>query len=68
MKLWNIETQQEMLTLTRFSGEAGEVLFSSDGSCLAASSPDGYVHLWRAPSFEKIATIEAREKAEGKDR
>jgi WD40 repeat protein/serine/threonine protein kinase len=64
VKLWNIETLQEILTLVRFSSAAGVALFSSDGSCLATSSHDDRVQLWRAPSFEEIAATEAKEKAE----
>ena len=64
-KLWNVETQQEILTLDGFDGPR-QVLFSSDGSCLAVRSLDGRLQLWRAPSFEEIAATEVREQAEGK--
>jgi WD40 repeat protein len=64
VKLWNIETLQEILTLGRFSSTASAALFSSDGSCLATSSGDGHVQLWRAPSFEEITAAEGKEKAE----
>ena len=66
VKLWNIETLQEILSLVRFSSGAGVALFSSDGSCLATSSHDDRVQLWRAPSFEEIAATEAKEDAETK--
>ena len=66
VKLWNIETLQEILTLARFNSTAGVALFSSDGSCLATSSTDDHVQLWRAPSFEEIAATEAKEKTESK--
>jgi WD40 repeat protein len=61
---WNIETTQELLTLARFDSHAGEILFSPDGSCLATSSADDHVQLWRAPSWEEIAAAEAKEKPE----
>ena len=64
VKLWNIETLQEILTLFRSSSGTGAALFSSDGSCLATSSQDDRVQLWRAPSFEEIAATEAKEKTE----
>ena len=64
VKLWNIETLQEILTLFRSSSGTGAALFSSDGSCLATSSQDDRVQLWRAPSFEEIADTEAKEKTE----
>lgn len=51
VKLWNIETLQEILTLFRSRSGTGAALFSSNGSCLATSSQDDRVQLWRAPSF-----------------
>jgi WD40 repeat protein len=63
VKLWNIEAQQEILTSEGFMGQ---VLFASDGSCLAACSAQGKVQIWRAPSFEEIAATETRENAEAK--
>ena len=64
LKLWNIETQQEILTLARFGTEAGVAMFSADGACLATSTQGGGVQLWRAPLFQEIAATEAQEKAE----
>ena len=66
LKLWNIETVQEILTLARFSSQGLVTMFSSDGSALATSQVDGHGQLWRAPSFEEIAATEAKEKAEGR--
>ena len=66
VKLWNIETLQEILNLARFNSAAGVALFSSDGSCLATSSRDDHVQLWRAPSWEEIAATEAKEKTESR--
>jgi len=66
VKLWNVETQQEILTLVRFSDTAGRALFSPDGSCLATSSWGDHVQLFRAPSFEEIAAVEANETAVSK--
>ena len=58
VKLWNIETVQEILTLFRSSSGTGTALFSSDGSCLATSSQDDRVQLWRAPTFQEIERAE----------
>ena len=66
VKLWNIETVQEILTLARFSSAGLVAMFSSDGSALAAGSTDEHGKLWHAPSFEEIAATEAKEKAESK--
>jgi hypothetical protein len=61
LKLWNVETQQEILTLAGFD-DPRQVLFSSDDSCLAVRSLDSRLQLWRAPSFEEIAATEAKEQ------
>jgi len=66
VKLWNVENQQEILTFAGLGSPLRQVLFSSDGSCLAAHSVDDRVQLWPAPSFQEIAATEAREKAESK--
>ena len=63
VKLWDVGTRQELLTL---SG-AGSMLFaarwSADGDVILGGAP---WQVWRAPSWEEIAAAEAKEKAEGK--
>jgi WD40 repeat protein len=59
IKLWDVESHQEVLTL-----ESQESLFmfsefSPDGNILGSLSMEGFLHLWRAPSWAKI---EAQEK------
>jgi WD40 repeat protein len=66
VKLWNLATRQEMLTLERFGSPPSRTLFSPDGSGLITSLSDGRTQLWHAPTFEEIAATEAREKAETK--
>jgi WD40 repeat protein/serine/threonine protein kinase len=66
VKLWNIETMQEILTIARFSNLAFPAMFSPDGSCLATSSWGDEFQLFRAPSFEEIAAVEAKERAVSK--
>jgi hypothetical protein len=62
--LWNVDTGQELLTLTQPGFKTSALLFSPAGDTLAAGalrelSTRGPVELWRAPSF---AEIEAKER------
>ncbi|HAB15641.1 MAG TPA: protein kinase [Verrucomicrobiota bacterium] len=63
VKLWDVVTRQELLTL----GGTGSMLFaanwSADGNVILAGPP---WQTWRAPSWEEIAVAEAKEKAEPK--
>jgi WD40 repeat protein len=66
VKLWNLGTRQEILTLARFGSPPSRIFFSPDGSGLVTSLSDGRMQLWHAPSFEEIAAAGAKEKAESK--
>jgi WD40 repeat protein len=61
MKFWNLETNQELMTLT-LDGVHCCHRFSPDGTTLAVSTvmPTGErsIHLYRAPSWEEIAAAE----------
>jgi WD40 repeat protein len=62
VKLWDVGTRQELLTL----GGTGSLLvaarWSADGDVILAG-PQPW-QAWRAPSWEEIAAAEAKEKAE----
>ena len=62
VKLWDLATQREVLTLQGEGEFFMHVAFSPDGSTLMATSFEGVAHLWRAPSWEEI---EAAEKKQG---
>ena len=69
VKLWNIATQQEVATLEIPPRSCVSLRFSPDGRTLAAGSwlsPEPYITLWQAPSFEQIAALEAKEKTQSK--
>ena len=66
IRLWDVESKQELLTLDSPGLIFWKMEFSPDGNVLSARQASGVVHFWRAPSFEEIAAIEAREKAEEK--
>jgi WD40 repeat protein/class 3 adenylate cyclase len=63
--LWNLATQREVMSLAG----ADAVAFAPDGKALAFLTPDpntrvsGKLHVWHAPSFAEIETLE---KARGR--
>ena len=59
VKLWDVESHQELLTLEGEGSLFGSSAFSPDGNVLAAMNAQGALHLWRALSW---AEIEAAEK------
>ena len=59
VKLFDTESQQEVLTLAGKGGFFHTLKFSADGRWLGASNQRGMVHLWHAPSVEDLATTES---------
>ena len=67
VKLWNIATEQEVATLEPLTGGCRSIRFSPDGRTLAVGhflDPEPYTWLWQVPSFDEIAALEQKEKAE----
>jgi eukaryotic-like serine/threonine-protein kinase len=58
VKLWDLESRQELLTLAGQGYIFKDLRFSPDGNILTARSGQGLLHLWQAPSWEEIATAE----------
>jgi len=65
IKLWDVESGQELLTLDGEGSKFGPTAFSADGSFLGSMNNVGVLHLWHAPSF---AEIDAIEKGKGTER
>ncbi len=63
VKLWDVSTRQELLTLAGAGGYLGQARWSADGDVILAGAP---WQAWRAPSWEEIAATEAQDKSEGK--
>ncbi len=63
VKLWDVGTRQELLTLGGTGSFPGEARWSADGDVILAGAP---WQTWRAPSWPEIDAAEAKEKAESK--
>ncbi|PLZ57433.1 hypothetical protein CBP24_10530 [Fischerella thermalis WC439] len=46
IKLWNIQTKEEICTLTGHTDEVYSLAFSPDGQILASGSADGSIRIW----------------------
>lgn len=63
VKLWDIQTHHELITLTIQGWAIARIEFSRDGNKLVGQdTPQRHLHIWRAPSWEEIAAAEAKEK------
>ncbi len=61
VKLWDIGTRQELLTLSGTGSILIAASWSADGDVIFAGAP---WQAWRAPSWEEIAAAEAKEKTQ----
>jgi WD40 repeat protein len=71
LKLWNVATQQELLTIRNLGGAIHTLLFSPDGRLLAgrmsSTFSTGGLRLYHAPLFSEIeeANHQAHLKTDG---
>jgi WD40 repeat protein len=66
VKLWNVETGAELVTLRAPTGCPQHLAFSPDGNTLAGFSPvvpESWLYLWHAPSWAEIAAAEQDQAA-----
>ena len=63
VKLWDVGTRQELLTLAGIDSNINAARWSADGDVIFAGPP---WQAWSAPSWEEIAAAEAKEKTESK--
>jgi WD40 repeat protein len=61
VKLWDVGTRQELLTMAGTGSLLEAARWSTDGDVILAGPP---WQAWRAPSWEEIAAAEAKEKTE----
>ncbi|MEG3987075.1 AAA-like domain-containing protein, partial [Microcoleus sp. S28C3] len=57
IKLWNLQTQKPIATLTGHSNSVYSVVFSPDGKTLASGSDDNTIKLWNLESQKPITTL-----------
>lgn len=57
IKLWNINTGQEIKTLTGHSGEVNAVAFSPDGKLLASGDNDQIIKLWDVSTGREVSNL-----------
>jgi WD40 repeat protein/tRNA A-37 threonylcarbamoyl transferase component Bud32 len=57
IKLWNLNTGQEISTLKGHSKSVGAVAISPDGQTLASGSWDNTIRLWNLKKADKIRTL-----------
>ncbi|MGV7224096.1 MAG: WD40 repeat domain-containing protein [Nitrospinales bacterium] len=61
VRLWEIGNRQLLRTLSKTSGWAGNLVFSSNREMLACSIGDNVIHLWRVEDGNLIRTLEINE-------
>ncbi|MEG4844216.1 AAA-like domain-containing protein, partial [Microcoleus sp. F10-C6] len=57
IKLWNLQSQKSIATLTGHSNSVNSLAFSPDGLTLASASSDKTIKLWNLQSPKPIATL-----------
>jgi eukaryotic-like serine/threonine-protein kinase len=61
IRLWDVESKEELLALDEPSWVSWKTDFSPDGNVLGSLDVLGVLRLWRAPSWEEITAVEAKE-------
>ena len=57
IKLWEVDTGDELRTLTGHTGGVNSVVFSPDGTLLASGSRDNTIKLWEVDTGDELRTL-----------
>ncbi|MGW8250937.1 MAG: WD40 repeat domain-containing protein, partial [Anaerolineales bacterium] len=57
VKLWQVPTGEELLTLRGHTASVGDIVFSQDGARLATTSYDGTIKVWDAFAGQNLLTL-----------
>jgi len=63
VKLWDMQSQQDVLTLQGEGPSYFLTAFSPDGNTLGSLNLYGVLHIWQAPSWDKIEAEETAQRA-----
>jgi WD40 repeat protein len=61
IKLWNVETGQEIRTLNGHDSSVRSVNFSPDGKTLVSGSGDNTIKLWNVETGQEIRTLKGHD-------
>ncbi len=62
IKLWKVQTEENIATFEGHSREVTSIAFSPDGTILASGSSDHTIKLWKVQTEENIATFEGHSR------
>lgn len=61
LKLWDVESMHELVTLSAEGSAFSQTFFSPDGNCLGSMNGLGSIRIWRAPTWREIdETVQVR--------
>ena len=66
MKLWDVTTHENVLSLAVPDGDVQRARLSPDGNVIATAASSGTLWLWRAPSWQEIESAEASARLNAK--
>jgi WD40 repeat protein len=67
LKIWAVDSWQDVLTLHAEGSPFTGATFSPDGNAISVVTSDqGVLYVWQAPSWDQIAAVEAKQKADSK--
>ena len=63
VKLWDVETRTDPVTLEGHTGEISRLAFSPDGKTLVSGAVNGVIKVWDVESYKEVATLRGHTQA-----